>query len=35
LEELELEFSGDRERGVIPDEGKITARLAELEGLRA
>jgi peptide deformylase len=35
LEELELEFAGDRQRGVIPDDQQITARLTELEGLRA
>ncbi|MGD0896944.1 MAG: peptide deformylase [Thermoguttaceae bacterium] len=35
LEELELEFSGARQRGVIPDDQQITARLTELEGQRA
>jgi peptide deformylase len=35
LEELELEFAGDRQRGVIPNDQQITARLTELEGLRA
>ena len=35
LAQLELEFAGDRERGVIPDDQQITARLAELESLRA
>jgi peptide deformylase len=35
LAELELEFSGQRQRGAIPDDQKITARLVELEGLRA
>jgi len=34
LEELELEFRGDRQRGLIPDDGQIAARLAELEALR-
>ena len=34
LEELELEFSGSRRRGVIPDDGLITARLNELESAR-
>ena len=34
LEELELEFYGDRRRGVIPDDGLITARLSELEAAR-
>jgi len=31
---LEAEFSGDRQRGVMPDDGQIVARLAELERLR-
>jgi peptide deformylase len=31
---LELEFQGDRQRGVIPDDREIAARLAELEQLR-
>jgi peptide deformylase len=35
LEELELEFTGQRQRGAIPDDQQITARLVELEGLRA
>jgi peptide deformylase len=35
LSELELEFSGQRQRGAIPDDQQITARLVELEGLRA
>jgi peptide deformylase len=35
LEELQLEFDGDRQRGVVPDDGQISARLMELEGLRA
>lgn len=34
LTDLELEFEGDRQRGVIPDDQQITARLAELEQLR-
>ena len=28
------EFSGDRQRGIMPDDGQILARLAELERLR-
>jgi peptide deformylase len=35
LAELELEFRGDRQRGIIPDDQQITTRLAELETLRA
>lgn len=35
LSELELEFQGDRERGVIPADPQIAARLTELETLRA
>jgi peptide deformylase len=35
LSDLELEFQGDRERGVIPTDQQIAARLAELEQLRA
>ncbi len=31
---LEAEFSGDRRRGVMPDERQIVARLTELERLR-
>jgi peptide deformylase len=31
---LEAEFAGDRQRGVLPDDGQIVARLAELERLR-
>ena len=31
---LEAEFSGDRQRGVMPDDRQIAARLAELERLR-
>lgn len=34
LSDLELEFQGDRERGVIPTDAQIAARLAELERLR-
>jgi peptide deformylase len=34
LTDLELEFEGDRQRGVIPDDQQIAARLAELEQLR-
>jgi peptide deformylase len=34
LEELELEFSGGRRRGTIPEDGLITARLMELEAAR-
>ena len=34
VEELERQFEGDRDRGLIPDDGRIAARLAELEGLR-
>ena len=35
LLDLELEFQGDRERGVIPTDQQIAARLAELEQLRS
>ncbi len=35
LLELEMEFSGDRQRGLIPDDQHITTRLSELEALRA
>lgn len=35
LDALEREFSGDRQRGLIPDDHQITARLTELESLRA
>ncbi len=35
LEDLEAEFAGQRDRGLIPDDGRISARLAELEALRA
>lgn len=34
LGELEAVFSGDRQRGIIPDDAQITARLTELEGGR-
>ena len=34
LSDLEREFEGDRQRGVIPDDQQITARLTELEKLR-
>lgn len=34
LSDLEMEFEGDRQRGVIPADGQIAARLAELETLR-
>ncbi len=34
LADLELEFEGDRNRGVIPDDQQIAARLGELEQLR-
>lgn len=34
LAELELEFQGDRGRGIVPADDRITARLAELEALR-
>ncbi|MEN6451647.1 MAG: peptide deformylase [Thermoguttaceae bacterium] len=34
LSDLELEFEGDRQRGVIPADGQIAARLAELETQR-
>jgi peptide deformylase len=34
LEDLELEFEGDQQRGFYPAEGQILARLAELESLR-
>jgi peptide deformylase len=34
LEDLELEFEGDRRRGTIPGDQQIVARLAELEALR-
>jgi peptide deformylase len=34
LLDLELEFQGDRERGIIPPDPQIASRLAELEQLR-
>jgi peptide deformylase len=34
LSDLERQFDGDRQRGVIPDDGQIASRLAELEALR-
>ncbi|HEX3871488.1 MAG TPA: peptide deformylase [Pirellulales bacterium] len=34
IEEFEIEFLHMRDRGEIPDDGKIAARLSELEGLR-
>ena len=34
LSELELQFAGDRSRGLIPDDEAIAARLAEFEALR-
>lgn len=34
LAELEMEFDGDRERGVIGDDRQIAVRLRELESLR-
>jgi len=34
LLDLELEFQGDRQRGVVPDDRQITTRLMELEQLR-
>ena len=34
LEEFEIEFADLRQRGEIPDDERISARLAELEGLR-
>ena len=34
LSDLELEFQGDRDRGIIPPDPQIAARLAELEQLR-
>jgi peptide deformylase len=34
LSDLELEFQGDRDRGVIPPDQQIAARLAEFEQLR-
>jgi peptide deformylase len=34
LADLEREFQGDRDRGLIPNDGEITARLAGLEAMR-
>lgn len=34
LADLEREFEGDRQRGVVPDDRQIATRLAELEQLR-
>ena len=34
LLDLEMQFEGDRERGIIPDDRQIVSRLAELEALR-
>jgi peptide deformylase len=34
LLDLELEFQGDRDRGIIPPDQQIAVRLAELEQLR-
>ena len=34
LLDLEQQFQGDRQRGMIPDDGQIASRLAELEQLR-
>ncbi len=34
LSDLELEFQGDRDRGIIPPDQQIAVRLAELEQLR-
>ena len=33
--DLELEFQGDRDRGLIPPDQQIAVRLAELEQLRS
>jgi peptide deformylase len=35
LLDLELEFQGDRDRGIIPPDQQIAVRLAELEQLRS
>jgi peptide deformylase len=35
LWDLEAEFEGDRQRGIVPADEAITARLAELEQLRS
>jgi peptide deformylase len=34
LLDLEQQFEGDRQRGIIPDDQQIASRLAELESLR-
>ena len=34
LADLQTEFQGSRDRGLIPDDHQITARLAEVEALR-
>lgn len=34
LADLELQFEGDQQRGVIPDDQEIAARLAQLEQMR-
>ena len=34
LLDLERQFAGDRQRGIIPDDQQIASRLAELESLR-
>jgi hypothetical protein len=34
LQDLELEYQGDQQRGMIPQNMQIAARLAELEQLR-
>jgi hypothetical protein len=35
LDQLEREFAGDRQRGIIADDRQIAARLTELVSLRA
>jgi peptide deformylase len=34
LLDLERQFEGDRQRGVVPDDQQIVSKLAELEQLR-
>lgn len=34
LLDLEMQFEGDRDRGIIPDHKQIVSRLAELEAMR-
>jgi peptide deformylase len=34
LSDLERQFEGDRQRGIIPDDEQIASRLAQLEALR-